>query len=74
MPTTHSGERNSPRTVATGRADVDRGRGRAAQVLQEIAGVERERRHDCESEAEEEHAAIVPGGALTGVGAVLGCC
>ena len=74
MPSTHSRERSSPRTVATGAADVDRGRGGAAQVLQEVAGVERQRRGDRESEAEEEHAAMVLGGRLTGVGAMLGCC
>ena len=46
----------------------------AAKVLQEVAGVERQRRSDRESEAEEEHAAMVLSGRLPGVGAMLGCC
>ena len=57
-----AGERSSPRTVATGARDVDRGRGGAAEVLEQVAGVQRERRGDRESEAEEEHAAMVLGG------------
>ena len=74
MPTTQSGERRSARTVATGAAGVDRGRGGPAQVLQEVAGVERQRGCDREAEAEEEHAAMVLAGALPPVGDVLGCC
>ena len=55
-------------------AGVDRGRGGAADVLQQVAGVERQRGCDREAEAEEEHAAMLLAGALSSVGAMLGCC